>query len=132
MNPEEDVDHIQAALGHIEEKWPVDTDRMLLTGVSDGATFALTTCIRDKLPFSAYAAVAGTLPPGDLTRVRGKRIYWVHGALDWMFPIHQARMLNNLLKESGADMVFREIPDLSHSYPREENPRILDWFENGS
>jgi len=22
----------------------------------------------------------------------------------------------------------REIEDLSHTYPRDENPRIMDWF----
>ena len=129
-DPNNDMARIHTALNHIEERWPVDRDRMLLTGISDGATFALAACIRDRLPFSAYAAVAGTLPPGDLTRAKGKRVYWVHGALDWMFPVSQARMFNKLLKESGADMTFREIPDLSHSYPREENLRILDWFES--
>jgi hypothetical protein len=25
--------------------------------------------------------------------------------------------------------VFREIEDLSHTYPREENDRILTWFD---
>lgn len=131
LNPKEDVDHIMDALEQIKKRWPVDTDRILLTGISDGGTFALTTCIREHFPFSAYAIVAGTLPPGDLTQAKGKRIYWVHGALDWMFPISQARVFTNLLSQSGADIVFREIPDLSHTYPREENSRILDWFESG-
>jgi len=131
LNPKEDVDHIMDALDQIKKRWPVDTDRILLTGISDGGTFALTACIREHFPFSAYAIVAGTLPPGDLTQAEGKRIYWVHGALDWMFPISQARVFTNLLSQSEADIVFREIPDLSHTYPREENSRILDWFESG-
>jgi len=25
-------------------------------------------------------------------------------------------------------VVYREIADLSHTYPRDENGRILDWF----
>jgi phospholipase/carboxylesterase len=29
---------------------------------------------------------------------------------------------------AGADVVFREIEDLSHTYPRDENGRILDWL----
>lgn len=132
LNPKEDVDHIMDALEQIKKRWPVDTDRILLTGISDGGTFALTTCIREHFPFSAYAIVAGTLPPGDLTQAKGKRIYWVHGALDWMFSISQARVFANLLLQSEADIIFREIPDLSHTYPREENLRILDWFESGS
>jgi hypothetical protein len=30
---------------------------------------------------------------------------------------------------SGADITLRVIDDLSHTYPREENDRILKWFE---
>ena len=29
----------------------------------------------------------------------------------------------------GADLVYREISDLSHTYPREENVRIIEWFD---
>ena len=60
--------------------------------------------------------------------VRGLPIYLVHGALDWMFPIEMARTANAALSAAGAAVTFREIPDLSHTYPRDENPRILDWL----
>ena len=32
------------------------------------------------------------------------------------------------LRAAGAEVLYREIADLSHVYPRDENPRILDWF----
>ena len=32
------------------------------------------------------------------------------------------------LSDAGAAVVYREIADLSHTYPRDENARILDWF----
>jgi hypothetical protein len=32
-------------------------------------------------------------------------------------------------REAGADLVYRELEDLSHTYPREENDRILAWFD---
>jgi phospholipase/carboxylesterase len=31
----------------------------------------------------------------------------------------------------GARLVYRELSDLSHTYPRDENPRILDWLAEG-
>jgi phospholipase/carboxylesterase len=52
----------------------------------------------------------------------------VHGALDWMFPVATARMGREALERAGAHVVYREIEDLSHTYPRDENPRILDWL----
>ena len=32
------------------------------------------------------------------------------------------------LSAAGARVVYRELADLSHTYPREENARILEWF----
>jgi phospholipase/carboxylesterase len=66
--------------------------------------------------------------PGGLTAARDKPIYMIHGALDWMFPIATALFAREALQEAGARVVYREIADLSHTYPRDENPRILDWL----
>jgi phospholipase/carboxylesterase len=53
----------------------------------------------------------------------------VHGALDWMFPVALAQMASEELKAAGAEVTYREIADLSHTYPREENDAILRWFD---
>jgi phospholipase/carboxylesterase len=45
-----------------------------------------------------------------------------------MFPVQVARMSRDALETSGARLVYREIEDLSHTYPRDENPHILDWL----
>jgi len=45
-----------------------------------------------------------------------------------MFPVETARMARRALEGAGARLVYREIEDLSHTYPRDENPRILDWL----
>jgi phospholipase/carboxylesterase len=67
----------------------------------------------------------------DPERVTGLPIYLVHGALDWMFSIDVARGANEALTAAGANVTYREIADLSHAYPREENPAILDWLSRG-
>jgi phospholipase/carboxylesterase len=53
----------------------------------------------------------------------------VHGALDWMFPVEVGREANASLAAAGARVTYREIADLSHCYPVEENPLILDWLD---
>ena len=58
-----------------------------------------------------------------------KRIFWVHGALDWMFAVQSAQTAVEMLASAGADVTPGVIDDLSHTYPREENGRILQWFE---
>ncbi len=114
--------------------WNVDRARVLLTGLSDGASFTLLAGLAENAPYTALAPVSGVLHPesvqlGNLARAAGRRIYLVHGALDWMFPIAIARMTRDTLREAGADLTFRELDDLSHTYPREENARILRWFD---
>ena len=37
-------------------------------------------------------------------------------------------MAEAALTQAGVDLTYREIEDLSHTYPREENDRILDWL----
>ena len=113
--------------------YPVDRARVLLTGMSDGATYALLCGLRDGMPFTHLAPACGVLHPallanGDLARARGRPVYLVHGALDWMFPVHTAQLARQALQAAGAALVYREIVDLSHTYPRDENPRILDWM----
>ncbi len=54
-----------------------------------------------------------------------------HGALDWMFPVSVGRGAARALTAAGADVTYREIADLSHAYPRDENGAVMDWFLAG-
>jgi len=118
----------------VRERWRVDETRILATGLSDGATFALLWGLAEGSPATAIAPVSGVLHPanfalGNLERARGRRVYLAHGSLDWLFPVSLARLARDALADAGADLVYREIEDLSHAYPREENDRILAWFD---
>lgn len=132
--PDVDAGPLGSMIDFIDERWPIDREHVLLTGLSDGATYSLLCGLGPDRPFTALAPISGVLHPacfanGNLERARGRRIYLVHGALDWMFPVEVARMARDELEKAGADLVYREIEDLSHTYPREENARILDWLD---
>ncbi|MFN8641264.1 MAG: phospholipase [Candidatus Binatia bacterium] len=133
MDEDVDAPALRAMVDYVRQQWHVDDARILLTGLSDGATYALLCGLQPEMPFTALAPVSGVLHPanllnGNLERAAGRRIYLVHGARDWMFPIATAHMAHRELQRAGADVVFREIADLSHTYPREENWRILEWW----
>ena len=55
-------------------------------------------------------------------------IYPLHGVLDWMFPVDSARLAKETLAGLGANVRYDEVSDLAHTYPREKNAEILDWF----
>jgi phospholipase/carboxylesterase len=129
--PELDGDRLAALVERVAATWNVDRSRVLLTGISDGATFSLCYGLREGTPFTHLAPVSGVLAPLDPRQragARGKPVYLVHGALDWMFPVATARLAHHELERWGARVVYREIADLSHTYPREENAKILDWM----
>lgn len=133
MGPDIDSANIEAMLAGVAERWPVDRSRMLLTGMSDGGTFSYVSGLREASPFTHLAPIAASFHPIMLQMigapvVAGRRIYLTHGAQDWMFDVEVARMANAMLSGMGAEVVYREIADLSHTYPRDENPRIMDWF----
>ncbi len=117
---------------HVEEvcsRFTIDANRILLTGMSDGGTFALGFGFQGDCPAKAIAPVSCVLPPVNLGLAGDRRIYWVHGAQDWMFPVGRAVTACKEISSAGADVRLKIVPDLSHAYPREENDAILRWFD---
>ncbi len=53
----------------------------------------------------------------------------MYGALDRMFPVSLAREAARVLEEAGDEIAYHEIVDLSHTYPREENARLIEWLD---
>jgi phospholipase/carboxylesterase len=133
MGRDVDEEPLSALVESVAARYPIDHTRILLTGMSDGATYALLCGLRAGSPFTHLAPACGVLHPmllasGDIARAAGKPIYLVHGALDWMFPVATAHLQREALTTAGAKLVYRELEDLSHTYPRDENPLILDWL----
>lgn len=132
--PERDGRALREVTAWVSAEWHVDRERVLLTGLSDGATMTGLVGLGEDVPFTHLAPACGVLHPmnfelGNLERARDKPIYLIHGALDWMFPVQLAREAARALEDAGAELVYREIDDLSHTYPREENARLIEWLD---
>jgi phospholipase/carboxylesterase len=133
MGPEVDTASLHGIVERVRSLWNVDPARILLTGMSDGGTFSLLAGLRDDSPFTHLAPISAAFHPMLLEvaspeRLRGLPIWLVHGALDWMFPAHMARMAHAALAAAGVNVIYQELADLSHTYPREQNALILDWL----
>ncbi len=133
MEPEIDGPNIDRMVDEVAGQWNVDTTRQLLTGMSDGGTFTYVLGLRGDCRFTHLAPIAAAFHPmmmtfADAGRVSGLPVHIVHGAQDWMFPPEMAQGAQRGLQEAGANVTYREIADLSHTYPRDENAAILDWF----
>ena len=133
MGDDPDGPNLTRILGLIGERWRLDRDRLLLTGLSDGGTFTYVSGLESASPFTHLAPVAAAFHPLLATmvepgRIRGLPVFVVHGALDWMFDVDLARQAHRALASAGARVTYREIADLSHCYPREVNREILAWL----
>lgn len=136
MEPEIDSQNLGAILEQVRGRWNVDPTRMLLTGMSDGGTFTLLSGLAEDSPFTHLAPVAASFHPMLLAmssprRLTGLPIHLTHGAQDWMFPVGVARTAHRALAAAGAAIVYREIAELSHAYPRDGQGEVLDWFLGG-
>ncbi|WP_439370701.1 phospholipase [Bradyrhizobium sp. DASA03120] len=133
MGDDADTPNLMRILENVRSRWSIDTSRMLLTGMSDGGTFCYVTGLDGASHFTHLAPVSATFHPlmaemADAERMRGLPIFITHGKLDWMFTVQTARQTQAALSAAGADVTYREIDDLSHTYPREINAELLQWL----
>lgn len=132
--PDFDTPNLAHIVSEIGARWNLDHGRLLLTGMSDGGTFSYVSGLEPRSPFTHLAPVAAAFHPmlaqaADGDRLHGLPIQVVHGALDWMFPVDMARNAVQALQDAGAEVAYREIEDLAHTYPVEMSGEILDWLE---
>jgi phospholipase/carboxylesterase len=135
MGDDTDTPNLLRILDSVRSRWNVDSSRMLLTGMSDGGTFCYVTGLHSASPFTHLAPVSATFHPlmaemADAERLRGLPVHIVHGRLDWMFPVQVARQTQQALAAAGANVIYRELEDLSHTYPREINAELLSWLNS--
>ena len=131
--PDLDTPNLAHIISEVGARWTLDSQRLLLTGMSDGGTFSYVSGLEPASPFTHLAPVAAAFHPmlaqmAAPERLRGLPIQVVHGALDWMFPVDMAREAVRALDAAGADVAYQELPDLAHAYPLEMSAEILAWL----
>jgi phospholipase/carboxylesterase len=134
MGADTDTPNLTRILESVRTRWNVDPGRVLLTGMSDGGTFSYVSGLESDSLFTHLAPISASFHPllaqmADADRTRGLPIHIIHGALDWMFPVDLARQAHRALSRAGAAVTYREVADLSHTYPRELNGTVLEWMD---
>lgn len=132
--PDADTPNLARILAELARRYTLDPARRLLTGMSDGGTFSYVTGLEPQSPFTHLAPCSAAFHPmmaqfADPGRISGLPIHITHGALDWMFPVDMARDAQRALATAGAAVTYREVADLSHTFPRELNGAVLDWAD---
>lgn len=124
---DDDVHYLGPAYRHVAGLVDIDTAKVALGGVSDGAGYALSMGLAYGDSFNHVIVFAG----GRMTpfRKQGKpRLFFSHGVDDTQMPIeHTARKFVPELKAEGYDVTYREYQG-GHRVPPEEIREAFKWL----
>ena len=113
----ESVRLLERQLRYLGQNHGLDRGRLVMLGFSQGGAMvfaaAMTTKSGLSVPPAALAVVAGHLPQGDLSPLRGLPVFWGHGARDELIPVTGARKDVERLRAAGARVQYCEA-DVSH------------------
>lgn len=113
---------VHGALEDAKARWHVDTNRVYLTGFSDGASGCFHMLAHDPEPYAAFLPFMGhpalTRMMGGPTyaaNVTSRPVWAVNGGLDRLYPSSAVKPLIEGLKQAGCDITWTDLPQAGHS-----------------
>ncbi len=125
-----DVKFIDRALEHTFDRLAVSSERLAVTGFSDGASYALSLGLTNGDLFTHVIAFSpGFMAPA--TQRGSPRIFVSHGTRDEVLPIDRtSRRVVPRLERDGYEVLYREF-DGPHAVPKPVAREALEWFTSG-
>ncbi|MFN7876549.1 MAG: dienelactone hydrolase family protein [Pirellula sp.] len=133
MLPENASDSMQSLkelIDEMVENAGVDSDRILLTGLSMGGYGTWDAIARYPGFFAAAAPICGGGDPSTVNRFAGLPIWCFHGAKDSVVKVSRSREMVEAIKKTGAQIRYTEYPDAEHDSwtTTYANPEFYSWI----
>ena len=127
---------VLATIRSVQRRYHIDSDRIFLTGMSNGGIGTWVIGMHDAPLFAGIAPMASGLDHvllPFLANLRSTPIYVIHGAKDQVMPVEFSRTLTQELTRLGYPFVYREHDREhpmagGHYFPREELPELVTWL----
>jgi phospholipase/carboxylesterase len=122
----DDVELVDAAVAEALDRWPVQPDRLVVSGFSDGASYALGLGLANgDLVTHVVAFAPGFVPPAPAA---GRpAVFITHGTDDPVLPIERtSRAIVPRLQEQGYDVRYEEFPG-GHEVPADLAAEAVAW-----
>lgn len=130
----EDMNRIMKIVATAQSTYSIK--RTLLSGASSGGQVALLLGINEYPYFNAVQTFMGLAitEMGKFIKFQSvaknrRPILLIHGLKDAMIPIKFAQMNRDFLKSKNYAITYWEEPNMIHENYRQDNNKILDWFE---
>jgi len=124
------VEVLDMLLDEMVRQYRVDTNHIVVTGLSMGGTGTWDLAVAYPERFAAIAPICGRADPGDAGRIKNLPIWVFHGAKDDIVPPEVSENMVKALKALGSPVKFTVYPDAGHDSWTEtyDNPEFWDWL----
>jgi pimeloyl-ACP methyl ester carboxylesterase len=125
------VPTLNQLLDHLQTNYPVDPDRIYVTGHSMGGHATWAWALAQPSRFAAIAPAAGAGNPQEAARrLRHLPVWIFHGAKDNVVPVTFGEVMARALKSAGGEVKTTIYPDLGHDTwdPPYKNAELYGWF----
>ncbi|MCU0725954.1 MAG: hypothetical protein MUE73_09230 [Planctomycetes bacterium] len=123
--------HLRALAGRITREYPVDRNRRVLLGFSQGGYLAAYEGLRDAAHWRGLAIIAARVEDellGDaLRKASGLSVLLQHGLKDRAVPFSKAEKSRDALLQAGIEVKFRPY-DSGHHLTAEQTRDLRDWL----
>lgn len=118
-------------LKELINRYPIDTNRVYIMGISMGAIATYDLVVRYPGKFAAAVPICGAINPERLANAKDVSFYIFQGADDKVVPILAGREAYEALKAVGADVKYREYYGVGHEETWTDafnDPDLLKWL----
>lgn len=118
-------------LDEVLHAWPIDPERVYLTGLSMGGYGAWDLALRRPDTFAALAPLCGGGDETLAARLKSLPIWAVHGEKDAAVPVVRSRRMIAAVRAAGGDPRYSELPGVGHNcWSQAYAPEfgLLDWM----
>ena len=121
---------LAALLDHVAKHYPIDEDRVYLTGISKGGAATWSTALAYPNRFAAIAPACAFGDPDHIHYIAHVPVWAYHGAKDFLVPPREGERLVNAHRAAGGETRWTLEPGADHGdcggfYDRDE---LYTWF----
>ena len=124
------LDALGEFLDAVTAAYPIDPERLVLLGFSQGAVMSLGAQALRPDGVAGVIALSGYFPievEADAGNLVGRPAFVAHGTHDNIIPVDAGRRTRDLLERHGVDLTYREYP-MAHQVSAEEMADARAWL----
>ncbi|MEA5506339.1 prolyl oligopeptidase family serine peptidase [Halotia wernerae UHCC 0503] len=110
--------------------YPIDCDRVYLTGLSMGGFGTWRWAAAEPQSFAAIAPICGGDNPLTAKNLKNLPVWAFHGARDHVVPLRESENMVFALQACGGNVKFTVYPKADHDSWTQtyNNPELYEWF----